>query len=74
MTTSGKKDSDRDIAIAKWILRTHCPIAWPEGDRCLNCAESHPCRSHQWGRKVLGEAAWTEADIASLDARSGAWS
>ena len=68
-TASGSR-----IESAKYAIRVHCPISWPEGQRCLNCQRMFPCPTFECGFEVLTAAGWTEDDIARLDTRTGPWS
>ncbi|WP_144120955.1 hypothetical protein [Catellatospora sichuanensis] len=59
---------------AEHVARVHCPISWPEGDRCLNCHEMFPCTAYGWAFDVLVDAGWSPTDVQALDARTGPWS
>jgi hypothetical protein len=66
--------TEEDLKVAQLAVRVHCSISWPEGDRCLNCHELHPCASFRWSTAALIAAGWSEAQIQALDLRTGAWS
>lgn len=40
--------TEPDVSLAGHLIRTHCPIDWPEGRRCLNCHNKFPCHSNEW--------------------------
>ncbi|HCT77031.1 MAG TPA: hypothetical protein DGG94_12460 [Micromonosporaceae bacterium] len=69
-----EQPSASDVRLARYLIRTHCPIDWPQGQRCLNCHNNFPCQSHQWGHGVLTLAGWPEDQISKLDVRTGPWS
>lgn len=66
----------QDIERAARVARVHCAVMhWPgTPQRCLNCGWPYPCLAHRWARGVLLAAGWSEAGIAALDQRTGAWS
>jgi hypothetical protein len=70
----GSKLVDSRLFYAKHVVRVHCPIAWPEGDRCLNCHQRFPCSTYGWAVEVLADAGWSAAAIEALDVRTGPWS
>ncbi|GAA1646718.1 hypothetical protein GCM10009679_59860 [Saccharothrix algeriensis] len=59
---------------AQHLARVHCPISWPEGDRCLNCHEMFPCTTYSWAFDALIDAGWSTTEVLALDARTGPWS
>jgi hypothetical protein len=63
-----------DLEVAQLAIRVHCSISWPDGNRCLNCHELHPCASFRWGAAALVAAGWSDGQIQALDLRTGAWS
>lgn len=63
-----------DADLAEYAIRTHCPIDWPEGRRCLNCHRQHPCPVYERAHGVLTAAGWSEDEISKLDIRTGPWS
>jgi hypothetical protein len=63
-----------DLGLAERAVRVHCSIAWPEGARCINCHRPHPCPVYSWGHAKLLACGRTEAEVAGLDRRMGAWS
>jgi hypothetical protein len=65
---------DGRLVAAMQIARVHCPIAWPQGDRCLNCHQHFPCSAFGWAFDVLADAGWNAEQIKALDVRTGPWS
>lgn len=65
---------DARAAAAKQVARVHCPIAWPQGNRCLNCHQLFPCTAFGWAFDVLADAGWSAEQIKALDVRKGPWS
>lgn len=65
---------DASLLYAKHVARVHCPISWPEGDRCINCHQMFPCDAFGWAFDVLTDAGWSRTDIHALDVRTGPWS
>jgi len=63
-----------DVSCAEHLIRTHCPIEWPETRRCNNCHCRFPCKVHEWAWAVLTAAGRSESEILALDVRSGPWS
>lgn len=63
-----------EVQRAMHAARTHCPISWPEGDRCLNCAAEFPCDFYKVAVAELTEAGWSDEEISRLDQRTGPWS
>jgi hypothetical protein len=66
--------TESDISQAEHLIRTHCPIDWPQGRRCLNCANSFPCPVNLWAYELLTAAGRSEEQILRLDSRTGPWS
>jgi hypothetical protein len=62
-----------DVERATLVVRVHCSIDWPDGPRCNNCHLPHPCPRHRDAVHVLAANGWSQAKIAALDARRGAW-
>lgn len=73
-STALPRMAERDLEAAKLATRVHCAISWPEGPRCNNCSNPHPCPVYAWGESTLVEAGWTPSQIDALDSRTGAWS
>lgn len=67
------QSTESDVFRAQHAIRTHCPIDWPNGRRCLNCNVRFPCPSLVWGYEVLRSAGWPEDEILNLDTRTGPW-
>lgn len=66
---------DARVRWAMHAARTHCPIEWPQGSRCLNCgAMPFLCATYRWAFDVLTDAGWNAEQIRSLDVRTGPWS
>ncbi|HCT79527.1 MAG TPA: hypothetical protein DGT23_23780 [Micromonosporaceae bacterium] len=65
---------DHAIDRAAHTVRVHCAIAWPEGNRCLNCHRPHPCPTRESAVSVLLMAGWDHTKIVALDTRTSAWS
>ncbi|MEV6966610.1 hypothetical protein AB0M47_15985 [Hamadaea sp. NPDC051192] len=63
-----------DVSNAEHVIRTHCPIEWPEARRCNNCHGRFPCKTHEWAWAVLTAAGRSENEILALDVRTGPWS
>lgn len=74
IATNGQIAVDAAIRWATHTARTHCPIEWPEGHRCLNCRAWFPCALYSWAFAVLVNSGWTASQIGALDARTGPWS
>lgn len=72
--TAGTTGTDGEVRWAMLAVRTHCPIEWPEGGRCLNCCLQFPCTTYGWAFDVLADAGWTASQIDALDVRTGPWS
>jgi len=71
---SGPVAVDADVRWAMHAVRTHCPIEWPQGSRCLNCRAPFPCSTYGWAFDVLVNAGWNASQIDALDSRTGPWS
>jgi hypothetical protein len=63
-----------DLLPVVHAIRTHCPIDWPEGLRCLNCSAPFPCVTNELAVEQLTEAGWSAEEISKLDQRTGPWS
>lgn len=65
---------DASARRAMHAARTHCPIEWPNGLRCLSCNVAFPCHAYMWASNLLADAGWSDQQIKALDVRSGPWS
>ena len=68
------QSTERDLSMAQDAIRTHCPVEWPNGRRCLNCNVAFPCPAYERAFDVLAGAGWSAEQIRALDVRTSPWS